>query len=482
MAYEITMLGDAILDLNWVTKGAKRVKFNYNCHDKSKSLFDAYEKLYKDEETESILYNNADIDKLFDCLLKPFVSVNNIFLEDSFFDNVDIGKVKSALTEARFILKELLGCEVNIVYDFKKHNDPIKRNISIYIDKIYKTLNEVESTVNPLEYTLEPSEFYKFRNNNGVVVSIVVPVQFLRDMLYFDYSEVDTISPSHVSPRDILTLGSTNRKINMVIARKMWTVNFINNFRISLYNENRRESIYAALYLYIKLCIDEYDRIPNSNLIKITDEEIIKRNKNILKPILDSDLPIANELKVIFMLLISYSLSKIHPLEIINEFCDADVKELQELGAQLGISAKWINNPHYSTYDSRYYMLNEDKDEYIANALVTSLSMKRLIPWILVSVISQRNQDRKLMAMKFFEDLRNKHFSFNTSEIFANTQALIDSFSRDMKFIEKMGNNIVDRFLNAIHHYWNNEDGMKKILDADNIEEVIENEQTDDSN
>lgn len=452
--YNLKVFGKSI-DIDWMSRSNREIKTSIASTITSKHDYDIYTKLCTNTtEDEKVLYNtNSTLFSLYDVLMKPFLSTSLAEMQSK-FKEPDKTKIKEALMEAKMILKDLLGVRyVNIAYDFSDEKFPYKRNLMIFIDKIRLNNEDVTGDM-PLNFVLDKASFYKFSDAESVMVSVIVPVHLLKDLINENYENVKSDDDSYTVGRNILTfLDSNGIIVNMADLRQRFATNFINNYRVALFMENRREMLTSALFLYYKLCNEDEKSIELLNLAHQTPEDFISNHKGILKEILKT----RNDDEMFAMIIAAWnnSFDESHPLNIIDKFVEVDNDRVDKIINSLNLNTSWIKNPAYSTSDSaRYSNLMRDTSDIAGNAILSSLAIIRLLPWAFLVTTSSRTKARKLEMVKFCKDMMEElETNLSSVDMLYNSTSLlvkIEEIKYLMSLSLGLGNPIVERRIKSM--------------------------------
>ncbi len=455
--YKINFLGNKQIDLSFL---AHRHSLNFYQDEslESEELYGAYDKIKTGTpEEEQMLYeSNPYLLRLFDVLMKPFLNNSLNIMRDS-FKHPDSLKEKEALSEARHILQDVLGVSnINIAYDYSSPRVSEKYNLVICIDKMYYTWDDIKNN-NPLDFTLEKGEFYKFIDSHNIAVSIFIPVQLLKDLINENYKDINTINPDYLA--ETIRFNENSSCINMAELRKKFAINFINNYRLAIYAENRRERIYIGIYSYLKLLKDDEENLLNINLVEQKAEQFVNYHSEILKNIISSS-PIV---RTVFMNCITQVLQTIHPLVYMKNLINPSPKSIRYLANQLCLNEKWINDPHYNTYDSLFVNIDKDKASETANVLSTVICLKRLMPLILLSNSPISNKGKRMTTYKLFKEINEKLIpvtNFADMNMTMSTISFANIIKKDSEMLFKFSNPLVE---SRIKKYLNREKSMNII-------------------
>lgn len=456
--YKINFLGNKQIDLSYLSH-RHSLTFYQDESLESKELYEAYDKLRTGTpEEEAMLYqSNPYLLKLFDIIIRPFLNNSLNVMRDS-FSHPDPLKEKEALSEAKHILQDLLGVSnISIAYDYSSPRIAEKTNLIICIDKMYFSWDDIKN-INPLDFTLEKGEFYKFVDSHNIAVSIFIPVQILKDLINENYRNINTINPDYLS--EVIRFNENSSCINMAELRKKFAINFINNYRLAIYAEARRERIYTAIYSYLKLLKDDEENLLNLNLVEQKAEQFVLYHTDVLKSMINA-FPITT---TIFKSCIEGVLQTIHPLVYIKSLINPSPKSIRVLANQLCLDLKWINDPHYNTYDSLFDNINKDKGSEVSNVLATVICLKRLIPLILLSNSPVNNKGKRISTHNLFKEINEKLIpvtNFADMNLTVNTIAFANIIRKDTDLLFKFSNPIV-------------ESRVKKYLNRQNSLSIIE--------
>lgn len=455
--YKINFLGNKQIDLSYLVH-RHSLNFYQNQDLESKELYEVYDKLKTGTpEEEKMLYeSNPYILKLYDILLKPFLN-NSLSIMHNNFQHPDPLKEKEALSEAKHILQDVLGVSnVNIAYDYSSPKVSEKYNILICIDKMYYTWDDVKNP-NPLDFTLEKGEFYKFVDSHNIAVSIIIPVQILKDLINENYKNINTINPDYLA--ETIRFNENSSCINMAELRKKFAINFINNYRLAIYAEARRERIYIAIYNYLKLLKDDEENLLSVNLVEQKAEQFVTYHSEILKTIVNA-FPITVE---IFKSCTREILQKVHPLVYMKSLINPSPKSIRILANELALDLKWINDPHYNTYDSLFDNINRDKMNETANVLSTVICLKRLIPLILLSNSPVDNKGKRIVTHKLFKEINEKLIpvtNYADMNLTVSTISFANIIKKDSEMLFKFSNPLVE---SRVHKYLNRDESLAII-------------------
>lgn len=473
--YKINFLGNKNIDLSYLMH-RNELHFYQEEEIESKELYDVYDKLKTETpEEEQMLYeSNPYILRLYDVLMRPFLN-NSLNVMNESFKQPDSLKAKEALSEAKHLLQDILGVSnINIAYDFSIPSISQKQNLTIYIDKMYYTWNDIENS-NPLDFVLEKSDFYKFRDSHNVSVSIFIPVQLLKDLINENYKNINTVNPDYLS--EAIRFNENSNCIVLPEIRKKFAINFINIYRLALYFESRRERVYNAIYSYLKMLKDDEENLQNINLVEQKAEQFVNYHKDILKRMIDS-YPITLE---IFKNCLNKTLQKIHPLSIIDNVTQPSPKSMRTLINQLCLQWKWIDDPHYNTFDSTFDNLNKDKRNETSNVLATVITLKRLIPLILLNNSPVDNKGRRINSHKLFKDINEKLIpviNYADMDLTVNTTSFANVIRKDTELLFKFSNPLVESRIETYFYKSNAFDIIKKYFEGKELETTIKNEET----
>ena len=439
--YKINFLGNKEIDLSFLAH-RKSINFYQEPDLESKELYEAYDKLRTETpEEEKMLYeSNAYLLKLYDVLMKPFLN-NSLDTMHNSFKHPDPLKEKEALSEAKHLLQDILGVSnISIAYDYSSPKVSEKTNLIICIDKMYFNWEDIKNT-NPLDYILEKGEFYKFVDSHNVAVSIFVPVQMLKDLINENYKNINTINPDYLS--EVIRFNENSSCINLAELRKKFAINFINNYRLALYAESRRERIYIAIYSFLKLLKDDEENLLSINLVQQKAEQFVTYHSELLKSIVNA-FPITVS---IFKACVSQDLQLVHPLVYMKSLINPSPNSIRTLANQLCLDWKWINDPHYNTYDSIFANIDKDKSNETANVLASVIVLKRLIPLILLSNSPVDNKGKRILTHKIFKEI-NEMLSPVTNyadmNLTTNTVSFANIIKKDSDLLFKFSNPLVE--------------------------------------
>lgn len=472
--YKVNFLGNKKIDLSYL---AHRNELHF-CQDEeieSKELYEVYDRLRTEtpEEEQMLYVSNPFLLKLYDVLMRPFLN-NSLNAMHESFKHPDPLKEKEALSEAKHLLQDVLGVSnISIAYDYATPIVSEKQNLTICIDKMYFTWNDIENG-NPLDFVLEKGDFYKFKDSHNIAVSIFVPVQLLKDLINENYKNINTVNPDYLA--ETIRFNENSNCIVLPEIRKKFAINFVNNYRLTLYVESRRERVYNAIYSYLKMLKDDEENLQNVNLVEQKAEQFVNFHKDILKRMIDS-YPMVLQ---IFKNCIDGTLQKIHPLSFINAVTQPSPKSMRVLINQLCLDWKWINDPHYNTYDSTFDKINRDKQNETANVLATVICFKRLIPLILLNNSPLDNRGKRITSHKLFKDLNEKLIpvvAYSDMNLTVNTTAFANVIKKDTELLFRFSNPLVEsrvkKYLDRSHAFGI----INKYFEGKELEKTIENEE-----
>ena len=99
---------------------------------------------------------------------------------------------------------------VNVLFDFSRSGNTSNKNLKIYFDKIYSNYDN-ELIPDPLDYTKRNGNI-KFVSPKGIMMTLVIPVEFLEDLAFKHLKTISNTANSQVRPSEYDILWGEKRE------------------------------------------------------------------------------------------------------------------------------------------------------------------------------------------------------------------------------------------------------------------------------
>lgn len=423
--------------------------------------------------------------------LIPFVGYSDSVNEKATFEKPSMGRVSTSIARMKNIISEYFEIgNVNVIYDFNKITSGENRNLKIFIDKYYKSYDQIEK--DPLDFTKRNGNI-KFVNPNGVMLTIVIPVSFLEDLASKYLNKVSTHVNSTFVPTqyDLLmdndgTAGSRTYLSMDKFTDAFLTV-FYQTFMISLYRERYRENLYSQMYVIFNIFHKE-NGFETGNL-RIPQKELMERLVNKWKPILEKFE--FYEKSRFSITVLSPPLSRIYdevflnnpisnPIDIYNTIFELPSYECNLLATKLGFKYV-IEGIEYVRYSSSLYEINKDMGERYANTVVSTILMKRLVPIIILSEFIFGRGSKASVAKEILDKIsfqQSRAYSRINDYVYStNLREILESIKRDINQSKLMVNTLVNETIltDLLFDYDMTEnDSLEKHFGIENDEDIEE--------
>ena len=363
-------------------------------------------------------FRNDKLNEIPSLALLPFTSYNPEQGEKASFKKPSSSRISEVISRIKNRLMEYFELDnVNVIFDFSRTNTSNK-NLKIYFDKIYQNY-DMDLIPDPLDYTKRNGNI-KFVSPKGVMMTLVIPVDFLEDLASKHLRTISTAQNAPVRPKnyDILW-GENNAFLPMDEFKNDFLKAFHQTFIIALYRDRFRENLYAQIYAIINIFKKEI-AFESGNLklsTKALADKFNQKYYNYLKTFgFERTNDDVNDINKIDVLSPSYNeiysdvfkyedIILCNPIDFYNTFCELPSYECSLLAVKLGFTPI-INGIDYVRFASSLFEINKDMGDRYSNSVVSSIIMKRLIPIILLSEFIIGKGSKEAVVRDILEKMR----------------------------------------------------------------------------
>lgn len=368
-------------------------------------------------------FYNGKLSEIPGLTLLPFTSYNPEQGEKASFKKPSSSRISEVISRIKNRLMEYfeLG-NVNVIFDFTRMGNTSNKNLKIYFDKIY-TNYDTDLIPDPLDYTKRNGNI-KFVSPKGIMMTLVIPVEFLEDLAFKHLKTISNATNSQVRPQDYDILWGEKREsfLSMDGFNQDFLKVFHQVFTIALYRDRFRENLYAQIYailnIFKKEVAFEAGNIKLSTKA-LTDKFIQKYYRYLRTFGIENTASRPDDVSKIDVLSPSYvdiftdifkyeDIILCNPIDFYNTFCELPSYECSLLSVKLGFSPV-INGVEYVRFASSLYELNKNMNDRYSNAVVSSILMKRLIPIILLSEFIIGKGSKEIVVRDILDKMRHQN-------------------------------------------------------------------------
>ena len=395
-------------------------------------------------------YLNGKLNEIPSLVLIPFTSYNPEQGEKASFKKPSSSRLSEVISRIKNRLMEYFELDnVNVIFDFARIGNSSNKNLKIYFDKIY-TNYDMDLIPDPLDYVKRNGNI-KFVKPKGIMMTLVIPVEFLEDLASKHLKTVSTASNSQVRPKDYDILwGEQNTFLAIDGFRDDFLKAFHQVFTIALYRDRFRENLYAQIYAIINIFKKEV-AFESGNLKLSTSalsNNFIKKYGNYLKTLgveITSRSEADNEVIIdvlspsyldIYQEIFQYEeIILCNPIDFYNTFCELPSYECSLLAVKLGFQPV-ITGVEYVRFASSLFELNKDMGDRYSNSVVSAILMKRLIPIILLSEFIIGKGSKNIVVREILDKMKyqNTRLKSRTMDYVYSTNLakVVDNIENDL--------------------------------------------------
>ena len=382
--------------------------------------------------------------------LIPFTSYNPEMGEKATFKKPSSARLSEAISRIKNRIMEYFELDnVNVIFDFTRIGSSSNKNLKIYFDKIYNNY-DTDLIPDPLDYVKRNGNI-KFVKPKGVMMTLVIPVEFLEDLSSKHLKTISTATNSQVRPKDYdIFWGEKDTFLAVDAFKEDFIKAFHQVFTIALYRDRFRENLYTQIYAIINIFKKEVG-FESGNLklsTKALSDNFIRKYGNYLKTFgveITTRQNINNESAIdvlspsyldIYQEIFCYEdIILCNPIDFYNTFCELPSYECSLLAVKLGFQPI-INGVEYVRFASSLYELNKDMGDRYSNSVVSAILMKRLIPIILLSEFIIGRGSKNVIVREILDKMKyqNTRLKSRTMDYVysTNLSKVVDNIDTDL--------------------------------------------------
>lgn len=427
--------------------------------------------------------------------LLPFTSYNPEQGEKASFKKPSSSRVSEVISRIKNRLMEYFELSnVNVLFDFTRTGNASNKNLKIYFDKIYSNYDN-ELIPDPLDYTKRNGNI-KFVSPKGIMMTLVIPIEFLEDLAFKHLKTVSNAVNSQVRPTEYDILWGEKREsfLSMEGFVNDFMKVFYQVFCIALYRDRFRENLYTQIYAILNIFKKEVSfEAGNVRLsTKALADKFNLKYTQYLKTfgIENTQDRIDNASKIdvlspsyadIFNQIFQYEeIILCNPIDFYNTFCELPSYECSLLGVKLGFTPV-INGVDYIRFASSLYEINKNMGDRYSNAVVSSILMKRLIPIILLSEFIIGKGSKEVVVRDILEKMKhqNGRLKSRTNDYVysTNLSKVVDNIEYDLSASKVIINVLIRNKLlpNLLHNIYNSKPELDdSVQDGEEVAQIAE--------
>lgn len=397
-----------------------------------------------------------EIGEIAKIILTPFIGFNPETGEKASFHKPSGTKIAGVITRAKAILSRIFETpDINFIFDFSKMSTNENKSLKIYIDKLVP--NNDNLMYDPIDYT-KKNGFIKFVSPKNVMMTVVVPVDFLESLASKNLLIVPNNSATtsqRPQPYDILT--GNGRFVSMRSFQEDFARAFFQTYIIALYRERYRENLYSQMYLILRT-IKAESGFESANSRLKTDKLWENFKNKYINTFIEFGLPknesSNNEITMtspdLFTILneVFYrnNIFSVNPVDIYNKVFELGVYECSNLARQLGFSPI-ISGLEFIRYEGNLSELNRDLGSEYSNLVAQTLITRRLIPVMFLSEfvigLGEKHSEVNEIVKRIKMVLTRLIAKSSLHPYSMNLKNTIDNISKDVDFNKIVSNSLL---------------------------------------
>lgn len=311
---------------------------------------------------------------------------------------VDRGSIgyQNALVKATMAFREIFGLtNINVCFD----NSLSSGNIRVTFDANRKPIELFTGDVlDPLSFTVNEFGYPDFSHNDDVVMTIFIPVNFLKNIFMHANQYVIYKTGDSDTNKPEASLDSV-----FSIVRKIFNIELKNAIIVSLYKDRFRELILSQLTAVYYIILEEtkdnsFSFSSRDNFVRKLHERYLTFIKKFKISVFEGTYQSFDTYDVTLTRMLSMlGGSKMNVLDFINRFIDLGSFETKEIIKKLGL---WVLYPNTDYYPDIEY-LNKSKGNEFADVVRTTILLNRITPFVYLTESIIGNGERYSELVKF---------------------------------------------------------------------------------